>query len=87
MICYIFLAYVHYLFYRKVLSEKKIESEIYDIKLILAVSVGTIVLMFALVVVYKNVLIRYLMVSIIVLIAIVNKNKIMNMLLAVKNKE
>ena len=87
LICYIFLAYVHYLFYRKVLSEKKIESEIYDIKLILAVSVGTIVLMFALVVVYKNVLIRYLMVSIIVLIAIVNKNKIMNMLLAVKNKE
>lgn len=87
LICYIFLAYVHYLFYKKVLREKEIECEIYDIKLILEVSVGTLVLMFALVVVYGNILIRYLMVVIIMFAAIANRSKIMNILFVVKNKE
>ena len=87
MVCYIFLVYVHYLFYKKVLREKEIESEIYDIKLILAVSTGTLVLMLVLVVVYRNILIRYFMVLMIVAVAIINRSKIKNILLAVKNKE
>ena len=87
LVCYIFLVYVHYLFYKKVLREKEIESEIYDIKLILAVSTGTLVLMLVLVVVYRNILIRYFMVLMIVAVAIINRSKIKNILLAVKNKE
>lgn len=87
LVCYIFLAYVHYVFYKKVLREEKIEHEIYDIKLILAVSIGTVVLMIALVTVYKNILIRYLMVVAMVAVAIVNRSKIKSILLTVKNKE
>ena len=87
LICYIFLVYMHYLFYKKVLQEKMIKYDFYDIKLIQSISVGSLVLMIVFVVIYKNVLIRYFIVAIILTVSIINRNKIVNILTAVKDEE
>lgn len=87
LVCYIFLAYVHYLFYKKTLKEENIVNEIYDTKLILVVSLGTVTMMFVLVTVYKNILIRYFLVLVLIIVALTNRSRIKNLLLTVKNKE
>lgn len=85
LVCYIILAYVHYLFYQKVLKENKTEKGIYDIKLIFFVSVGTLILMLLLITVYKNIVIRYALVLVIVIIAVINREKIKEMIFVIKN--
>lgn len=86
LVCYLFLSYVHYLFYRKVLKEQGAEEEVYDIKLILFVSILTIILMLLLVLVYKKIIIRYILVFIIAVVAVVNRKKIKEIFLSVKNE-
>lgn len=85
LVCYIFLAYVHYLFYKKVLKEQR-EDAIYDIKLIIAVSIAALILMLVLVLLYDNMCIRYLLVLVIAAAAVKHKDKIMNMFFSFKNK-
>lgn len=85
LVCYIFLAYVHYSFYKRLLKEQK-EDEIYDTKLILTVSIVALMLMLLLVLVYNNIYVRYAIVLMIMAVAIKNKNKIVSVFFAFGNR-
>ena len=85
LVCYIFLAYVHYLFYKKVIKEQS-EDAIYDIKLIVVVSIVALILMLVLVLLYRNIFIRYSIILVIVAVVVKCKHKIMNLFLVFKNK-
>lgn len=85
LVCYIALAYAHYLFYKKVLHEKKLENEIYSMKLIFWISLGMVILMVIFVTVYSKILIRYLFVFGLIVGAAINKNKIKDALIIMKN--
>lgn len=84
LVCYIFLALVHYLFYRKVLKEENISEDIYDLKTIFAVSAVSIFLMLIMTIVYKKIVVRYAIVLIVLIVLMLNWKKIKNMLLVVK---
>lgn len=61
LISYICLAILHYVFYKKVLKIKNM-GNIYDIKLILLVSLILLILLVSVVISYKYITIRYLMI-------------------------
>lgn len=85
LVCYVFLAYVHYLFYKKVLKEQS-EDAIYDIKLIFAVSIMVLILMLILVLLYNNMYIRYSIILVLAVTVVKYKNTIKDLLFAFKNK-
>ena len=85
LVCYVFLAYVHYLFYKKVLKEQS-EDAIYDIKLIFAVSIMVLILMLILVLLYNNMYIRYSIILVLAVTVVKYKNMIKDLLFAFKNK-
>lgn len=85
LVCYVFLAYIHYLFYKKVLKEQS-EDAIYDIKLIFVVSIVALILMLILVLLYGNIYIRYSIILVILAVVVKYKNMIMNLLFVFKNK-
>lgn len=85
LVCYVFLAYVHYLFYKKVLKEQS-EDAIYDIKLIFAVSIMVLILMLILVLLYNNMYIRYSIILVLAVTVVKYKNMIMDLLFVFKNK-
>lgn len=81
LVSYVALSILHYLFYKKILMDKKI-NVLYNDKLILLISIVLIVLMVIVAVSYKLTMIRYIMVVCIVL-AIIYFRK--NIVLAIKN--
>lgn len=86
LVGYILLAYMHYLFYKKVLKEKKEKEKFYDIKSIVTVSVITLIIMLVLVLLYNNIVVRYMTIIILLIVALINRNKIKNVILAFKEK-
>ena len=85
LVCYVFLAYIHYLFYKKVLKEQS-KDAIYDIKVIFAVSMVALILMLILVLLYNNIYIRYSIVLVLVAVAIKYKNMIKDLFFVFENK-
>lgn len=60
LICYICLAVIHYIFYKKILNkEMKVFKELYNIRLIVATAIGIIFTMLVMVLVYDFLVIRY----------------------------
>lgn len=60
LICYICLAIIHYIFYKKILNkEMKVFKELYNIRLIVATAIGIIFTMLVMVLVYDFLVIRY----------------------------
>lgn len=79
--CYIIFSYAHYVFYKKIIRDKLPEiSNIYNIKLILGLSVLLLVAMIIMTVSYTNIFLRYMFI-ILLLVAIIWKRKeiIMNL--------
>ena len=75
LVCYIFLSFLHYVFYKKtlILQNKK---DIYDIKLIILLSIVVVSGMIAMVMMYNFIVIRYLFIIIIVALMWMFRNKI-----------
>mgnify|MGYP000136374624 FL=1 len=87
LVCYIFLAIAHYVFYCKTLKEKNISDTIYDIKIITGISIVALFLMLGMVAVYRIVIARYIIVVSMFVIALMKRKKIKDILVEVKNKD
>lgn len=85
LVCYVVFCFSHYFFMRKV-CKKHISKgiRIYNVKFIILSSVGMLLASALLMTVYNHVLIRYLLVSIIVFVGLVNKNVIIAKLNLIK---
>ena len=78
LVCYIVFAFVHYCFMRKVCRDFCEGEYPYESKKILFITIPFLVLGFIILLVYNYPIIRYCLVAIAVIIAILNKEKIIN---------
>lgn len=77
LICYILFSFSHYIFYKKILKQNIPEiSNLYDIKFIILFSLLVIVAMIGMTIVYEHLIIRYSIVLVVFILALLNKNKI-----------
>ena len=81
LVCYICLAVLHYIFYRKVLKEENIKNNVYDIKMICLMSFIVIIGMTVFAVTYRYIFIRYAILASILIITLIFRNKIKSLLL------
>ena len=81
LVCYICLAVLHYIFYRKVLKEENIKNNVYDLILICLLSFIVIIGMTVFAVTYRYIFIRYAILASILIITLIFRNKIKSLLL------
>ena len=81
LVCYVCLAVLHYIFYRKVLKEENIKNNVYDIKMICLMSFIVIIGMTVFAVTYRYIFIRYAILASILIITLIFRNKIKSLLL------
>lgn len=86
LICYILLSIAHYIAYRRLIKEKGIEKEIYNIGPIVLISIVSLVVMGLLVPIYDNTVIRYTLLFAIIIVVIFKRKFIMDVFLSIKNK-
>ena len=88
LICYIGLAFCHYLFYRRIVREELADCPpLYDVRLILVsggIMVGVTVLM---AMTYRIIAVRYALVAVVVIAAIIKRRPLIAALKRLKNKE
>lgn len=84
LICYVGLALLHYIFYKKVLKEVGYEENMYDVKLIVFSSFIVISIMIIMVLTYGQVWIRYGLLTAIACIVIIFRNKILEAILTLR---
>jgi len=77
---YILFALLHYHFMRKICKEQLNDLHPYKSNIIIGISIGSVVLGFAIMSLYTHPIIRYSIFAAIVLVAIVFRKKIMNMI-------
>ncbi|MFG6393862.1 MAG: oligosaccharide flippase family protein [Lachnospiraceae bacterium] len=86
--CYILFAFAHYTFYKRILEEKKEEIEkIYDTRLIMFISIGVVAFAVLSMWLYRWFIIRYLLITIIVILGVIKRKSLINQLKLIKNKE
>ena len=86
--CYILFAFAHYTFYKRILEEKKEEIEkIYDTRLITFISIGVVAFAVLSMWLYQWLIIRYLLITIIVILGLIKRKSLINQLKLIKNKE
>lgn len=86
--CYILFAFAHYTFYKRILEEKKEEIEkIYDTRLITFISIGVVAFAVLSMWLYRWFIIRYLLITIIVIFGVIKRKLLINQLKLIKNKE
>lgn len=85
LICYICLAICHYIFYKKIVKEKFPElKDIYDIKVMVIVSLFVLGMMTLMTIIYKFLLIRYMIILIILVLAFIERKNIINIIKSLK---
>lgn len=75
LLCYIVFCVLHYIFMNKILNDNK-RNRIYDIKFIMIVSLILLICTFIILKLYSISLIRYIIIMLIIISAILNKNKL-----------
>lgn len=86
LISYIVLTIFHYLNIKKIMKENKIKR-IYDVNVIVLVSVGVIVVSLIMQLLYDTFIIRYIILAIIFILLILKKDKIITFVRKLKQKE
>lgn len=74
--CYLFFCFIHYLFYKKVCKQLLGGIKIYNIKFILMLSIAVIIGGFSIMAINKYLWLKYMLVSICIVIAIVKRDTI-----------
>lgn len=91
LICYILLAFAHYIMYsillRKNKGEEDLSTSVYDVKYIAKVSVASIGMMFFLTVIYENTILRYFVLGLILLVIFIKRRKIVECLNELKRSD
>ncbi len=85
LICYLCLTGFHYIFYKKIIKKElpKIK-EIYDMRVMFLAGIFILVVMIIMVLLYKNIFIRYTVVLAILVYAIIKRDKIKDILINLK---
>ena len=78
LICYIIFSIMHYIFMKKVCKINNINEKIFDMKFIIVLSIIVIVMSLGITILYKNSIIRYIIIGMVVIIGIVNQKAIIN---------
>lgn len=86
LITYIIFAIGHYIFMKIVLHKNHINHNIYNIKLLIFISLGIISYSIIVLVLYNYPLLRYCVISIFVILCIVKRKKIFEILKLMLNK-
>lgn len=77
LICYILLAFTHFLFYKKILKKELPNvKNLYDMKIIILVSCVVIMMMFVMLAIYKFTIIRYSIILITMITLIIKRKTI-----------
>lgn len=86
LVCYIIFAVAHYVFYRKIIAKEIPDiNGIYDMKFIILCSIGVLITMICMTLVYEHIVIRYSLVIIIAVIVFLNRNKVFSALKHIKD--
>lgn len=85
LICYICLAICHYIFYKRIVKEKFPGlKDIYDIKVMVIVSLFVLGMMTIMTIIYKFLLIRYVIILIILVLTFIERKNIINIIKSLK---
>lgn len=84
VICYAFLSIAHYCAYRAILNRQKIEKNIYDVTVIVGVSIGSVIIMGLLTLVYDWIVVRYLLLIVMLLVCWVRRKQIIGILTQIR---
>jgi O-antigen/teichoic acid export membrane protein len=84
--CYILFSGGHYIFMKKVLKKHNIDAEVYDIKFIFLFSVIVLIAMFGMIFVYKNMILRYVLIIIMILVVIWKRNTVISIIKSIRKK-
>lgn len=86
LVCYIVFSVVHYFAYRKIVSNEPELESIYDIRFVILLSCGVLIMMGLMLVGYSNSWLRYIVLVGIVLILLGNRNKIIRKIIELRKK-
>ncbi|MBE6004146.1 MAG: hypothetical protein E7232_08725 [Lachnospiraceae bacterium] len=87
LICYIVFGGSHYLFMRRICKEELDGIKLFDAMTIFSIAVGLIIFSIMMVFLYSFTIVRYIILTIIVVVATINKNKIVSYMKMFKKKE
>lgn len=86
LVCYIFYAVAHYICYRKILNENLEGIQIYDIRIIIGISGGFLLVCAALLFLYDKIVLRYALIAVILLIMFSQRMKLQQIYKQLKTK-
>lgn len=86
LICYIFLSVFHYFMAQKVLKQHEVSIELFDGKIIMAVSIILLIFLIFFEFLYTKTILRYVVVGIILILMIIKRNYFYGLLKTIKNK-
>ena len=87
---YILFALLHYYFMRKICKEYLNDLHPYNVRIILCISVGSLIMGFGIMATYKNTMIRYTLIAVLIIVLICMRKKIVEtvkMFLEIKKKK
>lgn len=87
LVCYICLSLFHYIFYKRVLKLENLEIDIYDLKIILLLSLLVLLGMIIMVMTYNMMIIRYGILLVILFLSFIYRNKIRTTILEVRKEK
>lgn len=82
LLCYIIYVLMHYYFMRKVCREYLEDARVYDMKVLLAITAGFMILAFGIMILYEYLAIRYGMIGLMLVVVIIKRKKIITVVKA-----
>lgn len=86
LVCYMLFAFMHYVFYKKIIKQECCNEKIYDVKFILVFSACLLISMIGMTLTYKYLIIRYMIIIALVFLAFINRRKILDGMKKIKAK-
>ncbi len=85
LVCYIIYAFGHYFFMKFILKKHGILDKIYNSRFIILLSFSIIISMMIMTLIYNNFILRYLTISLILVVILVNRKRIINIISEINN--
>lgn len=86
LVCFVLYAFAHYYFMRKVVKIYLHDVVIYDVKLIIAIGAALLMSAGVVMLFYKMLLVRYGLLLLLIVMTVMNRDKLMSLLRMLKNK-
>lgn len=86
MVCYIVFSVAHYFAYRKIVNDESELESIYDIRFVILLPCGVLIMMGLMLVEYSNSWLRYIILVGIIFILLRNRNKIVRKIMELRKK-